>query len=250
MVHSKRALTLWAILRSFVLSTHRKTTKNLPYQLTIKHGFQNNYQLHTRHQIISSVYHQFTRVLQEPIRDVNSDEDFLFVDVLQGTFVVVLVSDTNHLLYWEINNSQGIIPSPTSYYLDFNLDSIIFLSRFGVYAACSDESWIKFLNQKFQVISTRPTTHSVQHIHYEPATNRLVAIGSHELSSFLLKGKLTRGKLRVDAILETNRVLLSPDEWIKATFAVQKQIIVSVDNKIHLLEAKSLKTIAVVDCRI
>lgn len=166
--------------------------KRVPYQTSLRHGFLLKSSTTFRNDIIH-VFHHWRMVVNDQgkvlINNESSGDNFTF-----GA-----IDRTSQIGVWDTGKPRH------TFKLDGILTQVCLIEKFGVYAGCSNESWIKILNNRFEAVGIRPAPHAVQLVRYNKANSdqpELIAIGFHDITIWSLQGHMKRGEIRVELTLK------------------------------------------------
>ncbi|TPX68714.1 hypothetical protein SpCBS45565_g02966 [Spizellomyces sp. 'palustris'] len=269
---------LWSLVRETYCprifdTLSARIPQPIPYTLTIRHGFQFKYSLRHRQALVwvcphlkVPIHHVDGKLESEmdgeeesqSPKDVADDSEF-DLKALPGqskyhSYTFAAVDRTGTVSLWDVarntdtNRPRGIVKLMTE------ITEFVFIKKFAVYAACSQDKHIKFFNSRFEMTNLHHTMEPVLFIRYNSLNHGLVTAGSHTIcvsTTYKLLASVRDTKLQLqvwtmEATKHRNIIRVVPT--VKHTFYTHLPRDEWVSNL--YLDEKNLRIYAVVDTKI
>ncbi|KAJ3173402.1 hypothetical protein HK101_011054, partial [Irineochytrium annulatum] len=210
----------------------------IPYSLTIRQGFLFKFKLNVKHHIRCMAMHPRVpwhlaegrvgkdgrkgpgegddddlEVKEQDREDRNEAAGSVKVQKIMP-YTFVCVDHFRTVRMWDFARAPTSKPKSVIK-LSTDIFQFVFMSRYHMYAGCSDDKSIKFFNPRFELANIQFTPDHVQHIYYNTTTHELITASSHRITCWIMTGVLQKGvvqiELRARHVVESG---LPHDEWI------------------------------------
>ncbi|KNC97404.1 uncharacterized protein SPPG_07330 [Spizellomyces punctatus DAOM BR117] len=250
---------LWSLVRETYCprifdALSARVPQPIPYTLTLRHGFQFKYSLRHRQALIwvcphlkVPIHHADGKLESEMDGEEESqspkdnvDDSEFDLRALPGqskyhSYTFAAVDRTGTISLWDVarntdtNRPRGVVKLMTE------ITEFVFIKKFAVYAACSQDKNIKFFNSRFEMTNLHHTMEPILFIRYNSLNHGLVTAGSHSICVWTMEATKHRNIIRVvPTVKHTFHTHLPRDEWISNLYLDEKnlRIYAVVDTKI------------------
>ncbi|KAJ3390555.1 hypothetical protein HDU92_000394 [Lobulomyces angularis] len=267
----KRVKYLWSVVRNHFVKKIGKidvlSALTAPYNLSIKHGFVLRHTMELKHPLKFVLHHQRMIVHAESGRvhlqnaeqeaevckdDTGKNNSLTTVIKQNAIWTFGIVDRIGVVNIWDLGTNGATTKPKQHHKLETELTQVVLLEKFGMYASCSNENWIKFLNSKFEFKSTTQTPHTVQMIKYNKFNSELIALGSHDISILTLTGQMQRGGIKINATIKLQIITNFPsDRWI-TNVAINKtgsMIYAAIEQSVLSFDGLTGEKLDILDCK-